>query len=218
MSIQEQLLLARDAWMRVMSDHQDERGLVCPPSPPMVEDRHLVNCQLVANRTSILHRLPKHGRVAELGVLFGDFSQAILATCAPRELHLIDLDLHTYGVGQRFADEVSRGTVVLHEGDSSQILSSFVDHSFDVIYIDADHSYDGVCKDLHVAKQKIHPHGLVVLNDYTYWSPVECIPYGVMQAVNEFCLREDWEFVYFSLDPYMYCDVAIQRSRGFDRE
>ena len=53
--------------------------------------------------------------------------------------------------------------------------------------------------------------GYLIFNDYTYWSPVECIPYGVMHAVNELCLDEDWQVAYFALDPYMYCDVAIRR-------
>jgi hypothetical protein len=213
MSIEQKLLEARDAWMCVMSEYQDRRGLVCPPTPPMLEDRHLANCQLVASRTSIIRRVPKLGRVAELGVLAGDFSQVLLAECAPRELHLIDLDLHSCAIQQRFAAEVRKGMIMLHEGDSSQTLMTFADHSFDLIYIDADHTYEGVCKDLQVAKQKIRPEGLLILNDYTYWSPVECMPYGVMRAVNEFCLREDWEIAYFSLDPYMYCDAAIRPRR-----
>jgi hypothetical protein len=35
--------------------------------------------------------------------------------------------------------------------------------------------------------------------------------YGVMQAVNEFCLNTNWEVAYFALDGYMYCDIAIHR-------
>ena len=104
------------------------------------------------------------------------------------------------------------GQVVLHQGKSNSVLKQFPDHCFDFVYIDADHSYQAVRKDIEVAKHKIRAGGFLIFNDYTYWSPVECIPYGVMGAVNELCLHEGWEFVYFSLDPYMYCDVAIRRT------
>jgi hypothetical protein len=209
--MQKKLLKARDAWMKVMSRYQDERGLVCPPVPPMLEDRHLARCQLVANRESLVGRLPRGGRIAEVGVLAGDFSQILLEECVPAELHLVDMHLHSHQIATRFAEQVDSGQVVLHEGDSSQVLKRLPDQYFEFIYIDADHSYEGVKRDIKVAKQKIRHDGFLVFNDYTFWSPVECIPYGVMHAVNELCLEEPWEVIFFALDPYMYCDVAIRR-------
>lgn len=209
--MQRKLLKARDAWMQVMSDYRDERGLVLPPIPPMLEDRHLENCRIVASRDKIIQRMPPGGHVAEVGVLAGDFSQVLLDECSPTKLHLIDLDLHSHKIRERFASQVRSGTVVLHEGRSSRVLKKFPDQCFDFIYIDADHSYEGVKRDINIAKQKIRDGGFLVFNDYTYWSPVECIPYGVMHAVNELCLEEEWQIVFFALDPYMYCDVAICR-------
>ena len=209
--MQRKLLKARDAWMQVMSDYRDERGLVCLPIPPMLEDRHLENCQIVASRDRIIQRMPHGGHIAEVGVLAGDFSQVLLYECSPTELHLIDLDLRSHKIEKRFAEQVRSGAVILHEGRSSHILKRFPDQHFDFIYIDADHSYEGVKKDINVAKQKIRDDGFLVFNDYTYWSPVECVNYGVMHAVNELCLEEGWQIAFFALDPYMYCDVAIRR-------
>jgi hypothetical protein len=209
--IETKLLKARDAWMAVMSDDRDERGLVCLPIPPMLEDRHLSDCQLVSSRDAIIRRMPHGGLVAEVGVLAGDFSQVLLENCSPKELHLLDRDLHSHRIDQRFADDVSSGRVVLHEGNSGRVLKRFPDHYFDFIYIDADHRYEGVKRDARIAKQKIRHDGFLIFNDYTFWSPVECIPYGVMWAVNELCLEEGWRVAFFALDPYMYCDVAIRR-------
>jgi hypothetical protein len=177
----------------------------------MLEDQHLQDCQVLASREKIIQKMPRGGQIAEIGVLAGDFSQVLLDTCGPAELHLIDLDLRSYQISQRFADEVESGTVKLHEGNSSRVLKSFADQVFDFIYIDADHSYGGVKKDIQVASQKIRDDGFLVFNDYTFWSPVECVPYGVMHAVNELCIRDGWKVVYFALDPYMYCDAAIRR-------
>ena len=181
------------------------------PTPPMLEDRHLAGCQIVSDRNRIIEKMPLHGRIAEVGVLAGDFSQVLLDKLFPRELHLIDLDLHSHPINRRFTKQVRSGQVFYHEGDSSQTLSKFPDHYFDFIYIDGDHSYEGVKQDTTVAKHKIRHDGFLIYNDYTYWSPVECIPYGVMHVVNELCLKEGWQVVFFALDPYMYCDVAIRR-------
>ena len=216
--MQRRLLKARDAWMQVMATYRNERGLVCPPVPPMLEDMHLEKCQLISNREKLIQRMPHGGRVAEVGVLAGDFSQTLLDACSPAELHLIDIDLGSPLIHERFTDEVQAGKVVLHEGKSALILKKFADQYFDFIYIDADHSYKAVKKDIQIAKRKIRQDGFLVFNDYTYWSPVECIPYGVMHAVNELCIEEGWEVVFFALDPYMYCDVAIRRMEGNRKE
>jgi hypothetical protein len=208
---EKKLFKARDAWMKVMSDYRNERGLVCPPIPPMLEDRHLKNCRIVASRKKIIQNMPQGGTIAEVGVLNGDFSQILIEECCPTRLHLIDLDLRTHKIHQRFAEQIKSGKVDLHEGMSWQILENFKNQYFDFIYIDANHSYAGVKKDILAAKQKIRHDGFLVFNDYTYWSPVECIPYGVIRAVNELCLEEEWQLIFFSLHPYMYCDVAIRR-------
>ena len=39
----------------------------------------------------------------------------------------------------------------------------------------------------------------------------ELMEYGVVQAVNELCLAENWELAFFALSPEMYCDVALRR-------
>jgi hypothetical protein len=177
----------------------------------MLEDRHLANCQLLASRDGIIKRMPSGGQVAEVGVLKGEFSLTLLDSCAPSRLHLIDLDLTSHRIEERFSTEIRAGRVVLHEGESAEVLQGFADEYFDFVYVDADHSYEGVVRDIAVAKKKVRQDGYLIFNDYTFWSPVECIPYGVMHAVNELCLAEEWEVVYFALDPYMYCDVAIRR-------
>jgi len=81
------------------------------------------------------------------------------------------------------------------------------------VYIDADHSYAGVKRDIAVAKEKVKPDGMLVFNDYTLWSPLELMEYGVVHAVNELCLNEDWELMYFAFQRHMYCDVALKRIR-----
>lgn len=143
----------------------------------------------------------------------GDFSRTILDICQPSELHLIDDDLKTYGVAKRFRSEIERGTVVLHESDSARALDGFDNGQFDFIYVDADHSYEGISRDIAAAHRKVRPDGLLIFNDYTFWSSAECLPYGVMHAVNEFAIAENWEFAMLSLNWFGYFDVALRRRR-----
>jgi hypothetical protein len=103
--------------------------------------------------------------------------------------------------------------VVLHEGDSADELAKVPDNYFDWIYIDGDHSYEGVRRDIAVAKHKLQPDGILALNDYTNWSIWELLPYGVLRAVNELCVQERWEMLFYCMDTNNYCDVAVRRIR-----
>jgi methyltransferase family protein len=173
--------------------------------------RNIQNCKVVPDRIELLKTcLPKGGIVAELGTDKGDFAEMILKLSLPAELHIIDKTLAKLRRGA-FASAISRGTVRLHESDSVQALRTFSDGYFDWIYIDADHSYEGVKRDIDEAKRKVKREGLLVLNDYIFWSHREFVPYGVVQSVNEFCLAEDWELLYLALHPEMHADVVLRK-------
>ncbi len=174
---------------------------------PQLDDQLLANCRTISCREQLLERLPRGGVVAEVGVLWGNFTQEILTRTEPEELHLIDIRRWW---GDRFAPLGNR--VREHIGDSSSMLLEFPDHYFDWIYIDADHEYDGVRKDIEAAVRKVKPEGLLVFNDYTNYDPLLRMPYGVARAVNEFCLAERWEIVYMALQGMGFHDVALRKA------
>jgi len=183
-------------------------------APPPLTDRHLQNSRLVPSRNHILPLMPKGGVCAEVGTQTGGFAKLILSVVQPSKLHIYDIDYtpfdHAY-----FEPFVAQGTVELHRGDSSTLLSQLPDRSFDFIYIDGDHSYEGVAKDLAQAARKIKNDGWIVCNDYTIYSPLEKIKYGVYRAVNELCLEHDFEILYLGLHVWGYHDVALRkRSAG----
>jgi predicted O-methyltransferase YrrM len=176
-----------------------------------LDERHVRNCRVVPDRIDLLKTcLPKHGIVAELGTDHGDFAAMILQFAAPKELHIIDITLAQFR-REVFASAIDQGTVRLHESDSVEALRRFSDGYFDWIYIDANHSYAGVKRDIDEAKKKVKGDGLLVFNDYIFWSHREFMAYGVVQAVNEFCLAEDWELLYLVLHPEMYGDVVLRK-------
>jgi hypothetical protein len=178
-------------------------------NPAPLTDEHVRNCQLSASREELLERLPKGGFVAEIGAETGHFSEIIYAITQPRELALFDLcDQFQYPIRER-------NGVRFFDGDSSLCLqSNFPDNYFDFIYIDGDHSLEGVWRDIVVAKRKVKTNGFLVFDDYQLFSHYEGFQaYGVVQCVNHLCVTDNWEFLYYAFrsDYAGYDNVAIRR-------
>jgi len=205
--------LARRIWMWLMTGSMHRYQVYLPSYPMMLEQNQLETCRVVCHRKELLAQLSLRANpnVAEIGVLRGDFSLVLMEQLRPAKLHLFDLDFKTHRIAERFASEIAAGRVHLHEGDSSSNISAFPKEYFDVIYIDGDHSKEGVVKDIEASVPRLSAQGYLIFNDYTCWSPCENLQYGIMPAVNEFCRRENWEATHFALDGYMYCDLAIRK-------
>jgi hypothetical protein len=201
---------------------------------PELPLRLIENARLLPNRFHILDRLPHDRVVAEVGVATGGFSRQFLDRCRPRKfiaidsftLHLlpslwgrpIDEYFHgqTHGDSYRakFAPQIAAGLVEVLEGDSATVMETLPDASIDVFYVDADHGYEGVKRDLDVIRRKIRPDGTIIMNDYTFLENVGSKnEYGVIQATHEFMLAEDWEMTYLALERHMFCDVALRKWR-----
>jgi Methyltransferase domain len=189
-------------------------------SSPLLQNCHVKNCRLIESRAKMLEYLPKDSVVAEVGTEYGHFAEKILSITKPKKLHLIDYNFNLFKAEVNrlqktiFQAGIENGTIELHEGDSSTILSSFPDEYFDWIYIDADHAYEGVCKDIYQGYTKVKSDGMMVFNDYTNWSVCEVMPYGVAKAVNEFCIANNWEIVFLALQSLGYHDIAIKKNSG----
>ena len=182
-----------------------------PPAPALTA-RHLSRCVLLENRERMLEHMPRQAVCAELGILRGDFSATILRLTQPTRLHLIDIDDSAVKAAtSRFSQEILNGTVRLHRGDSADTMMTMPEGYFDWVYIDGDHSHEGVRRDLESARLKLKADGIIALNDYIYFGPSDFVKYGVVEAVNEFCLKHDFELLFFALSGRMYNDVAIRR-------
>ena len=208
----EKIIISRSAHARkvIMDFYDNVRDEFAMVEPPNLSEWHLKKARVLPSRENILARMPQGGIAAEIGTQAGDFAKQILAFLKPKQLHIFDIDFTPFD-RQAFDLFIRDGIVVLHEGDSSSALAQMPDHSLDFIYVDGDHSYEGVTKDLAVASQKIKSDGWIVCNDYTLYSPAEKIQYGVYRAVNELCWQRGFEIIYLGLHHWGYHDVALRR-------
>lgn len=172
--------------------------------PPELRAGALEGAQVFATRHALMRALVAGGSGGEIGVQAGDFSRFMLDELRPEKLHLFDMSDRWLR-----ADVRDDPRTELHLGDSSALLARQPDRSFDWLYIDGDHSYDGVHRDAEAALRKIRPGGLLVFNDYTMWSPGEAIPYGVVACVNEL-VNDGLDMLGVALTPTGYLDVALR--------
>ncbi|MGF7007090.1 class I SAM-dependent methyltransferase [Aminobacter sp. BE322] len=198
----------RAEWFEVMKPFDGYGPSALFQPLPILPSQRFADCRVLASRQDVLSLLPKGGRVAEVGTQEGRFADLIVQINQPSEIHLFDID---FAPLHRREDAHLLKSAILHEGDSSTMLSRLPDDHFDWIYIDGDHSYAGVVRDIEIARTKVKPGGYLVFNDFVMWSPVECAEYGVPQAVCELSQNFGFEFKYFALHPLMYCDVTLQR-------
>ncbi|MBO0727624.1 MAG: class I SAM-dependent methyltransferase [Acidimicrobiaceae bacterium] len=198
---------------------------------PALHPEHVPAARLFADRKSMIASLGA-GRcrtVVEVGVGFGDFSAFILENLAPTKFVAIDLwewhhvetvwgrptksifgDLsHIEYYRKRFAPYGD--TVAVEEGVSWDVLGRYPDEYFDLIYVDAGHDYESVKRDAEQSVRKVKADGLLIFNDYTLFDNFNHGPYGIVQAVNELVVHSDWKVVGFSLEPNMFCDIALSR-------
>lgn len=142
-------------------------------------------------------------RVAEVGVLNGEFSRHLLDSWSG-ELTLIDAwqhlsnyrdisnvddleHLQRYNAVCALVQGYTRAHVV--RGISPGVANQFPDNYFDVVYIDANHAYEATKADLAAWYPKVKPGGALTGHDYLDGELPEG-SFGVKRAVTEFFGRD----------------------------
>ncbi len=73
--------------------------------------------------------------------------------------------------------------------DSSSLAENYNDNEFDLVFIDADHSYEGAKKDIYAWYNKVKDGGILCGHDYEKYGITvkgKYYKFGVMDAVDEF--------------------------------
>lgn len=155
--------------------------------------------------------LPTRPTCVEIGVLAGEFSRMILDVLYPDTLVLIDPYVKNdvkYASGlttaysteddfQRllmdFEKEIKSGEVILDRRFSYDAVGTYADGVFDFCYIDSDHTYEGVKRDLGDWLPKMKNNSIIGGHDFT-----DNPEFGVISAVNEFMEEHGFEMLIFN--------------------
>jgi hypothetical protein len=165
---------------------------------------------VATDRRFIFSIVPEGGRCAEIGVWRGDFSREIHYENSPDELILIDpwefqpdFENRMYGgsvaKSQKDMDQMYEGVknsfkkhenVTIYRDYSEQAANNIEDNSLDWVYIDGNHYYEYVKKDLKIFSNKVNPGGFIVGDDYD-WTPKPGGDQEVKRAVDEVVEKSD---------------------------
>lgn len=174
--------------------------------------------QIVATRQQLYaYFLPKNGVIAELGVGYGhNFFDLIYPLNKPKESHLIDRFKYPYMRNgtkahlifskgkeekniKRVTDRAKEIPCNIHIGDTVEVMETFPDNYFDWVYVDGDHTYEGCMRDLEVCRKKVKDDGCIAGHDYEIFKSAKQRRWGVVDAVNEFCEKYDYNLTYLTL-------------------
>jgi len=163
-------------------------------------------------RLFLLQTMPKNSICAEIGVNRGNFSKSILKIVNPKKLYLIDPwklpenqaeMVENYNKTlKRVKNEIESGQVILKKESSLDVLGKFEDNFFDWIYVDGDHRYEFVKKDLELCYSKVKKNGFITGDDYNHQGG----PFKreVAKAVDEFIKKATVEVILLKNEQFIF--------------
>lgn len=139
-------------------------------------------------------------RIAELGVRDGQHLRSLMTVQGVEEIWAIDMWRNTGALAENddsSPQEVLEGRFAIVQGlangdprihisrKSTEDAAAALVSLFDFVYIDADHSYNGVSRDIRLWWPLVKPGGYLAGHDYCEW-PSHPVKMGVIPAVDEF--------------------------------
>lgn len=145
-------------------------------------------------RTMAAECIPRHARVAEIGVYAGESTRIFMETGRVDTLWAVDIWLDNYNpldawgavhpmrdVRITFFDNIQEfyPRVLVFMAHSTFVAAIAPNEFFDMVYIDANHDYEQVIDDIIAWMPKVKHGGFIAGHDYQGSWP------GVIRAVNE---------------------------------
>jgi lipopolysaccharide biosynthesis glycosyltransferase len=183
----------------IQTDYTEYYWIKTPDTPSTFDTRNEM-LQYYCNKLT-------NPKLLEIGVFKGDFLDYLVKHCKTGSIDAVDLfegvtcsgdsdgnNVVHYDVGKSYTELLTKYTgmthIQLYKSDSVTFLQSREDNTYDIIYIDGDHSYSGVKNDLINAFSKIKNGGYIMGHDYemNMKKTRNNYNFGVKEAVDEFCI------------------------------
>lgn len=142
--------------------------------------------------------VPAKGTIVEIGGEWGR-SASIWCKGAKKDVAIITVDpfasdevfeAHIHNLME--AGFTSRTSIVQERSEVA--YTSFNDDSIDLLFIDGDHTYEAVKRDLELWSPKVKSGGIILMHDMGKGSGAHYLHYEVARAVQEFAEGHTWPF------------------------
>lgn len=183
-----------------LRSHFRDKSIVLKPIVPKISTDEVyshisttfngVHYRLANNWNSILplHNYNKPITYLEIGTFYGANILSVADSYASHKdsiLHCIDpwedyADYSEYkgqqsSIYNTFVANIEKSNkkdnIVIHHGYSHQLLSTFDDNMFDIIYIDGNHEPEYVLEDAVLSFRKLKKDGILIFDDYGWGGP-----------------------------------------------
>jgi hypothetical protein len=157
--------------------------------------------------------------IMEIGTFRGEFAADIIQAIHPAIFHLVDPWVGSVVSGDQDGSNSAAYSgeelfqlvsnkfkmvpgVVIHRGYSQQVVPSLQNSTFDAIYVDGDHGYDGCLQDLEMSWPKLRSGGWLMGHDIAmnYEKALHRYTFGVQAAVRRFCAMNGVQLAAVALD------------------
>jgi hypothetical protein len=175
----------------------------------------------------------KEPKILEIGIFKGEFFDYIINACNISLIDGVDLfegvcnsgDVNgnnsiEYNLDKSYIELSEKyknmSCVRLIKSDSSKYLSTVEDKYYDIIYIDGDHSYEGVKKDLINSFHKVKCGGYLMGHDYeiNVEKGLNLYNFGVKNAVDEFCREYHQKIIAKAMDGCVSYCIQVSCTAG----
>jgi len=191
------------------------------------------SCRVVTTRNDLALQLPRWRAVAQVGAGLGELTELILGVTSPQKVTVIDpfnmhneaefwrshlsavearLDHEQY-FRDRFSGPISEGRLELFKGEAFEAIEWLTNGSVGIAWVQGQTNYRDVRDHLQSLLPKMNGDGVIVVANYIMSDYLSKSDYGVIQATNEFMVKNHWEMIALALPSSMFCDVAIRRTR-----
>jgi len=201
-------------------------------APDVIPQEKINGAKLYSTRYEFLKTLEKNIKYLEVGVLAGDFSEAVIKEVNPKIAALVDpfqckdYNASEYGGARweivrrnehfNFVRFRFKGVACVRM--YRQYFETFVTtnrQKFNFIYLDACNDYLSVRNYLEKSAEIIEDGGIIGINDYSiYENNTEATTkerIEVVRAVNEFIRNTDWRVHAFALNDSLTSDIYIKK-------